>query len=195
MNDNAKMKFNESEFVKDFLKVYAANGGSKSEDEMLKRTVGNNGYTIGQQFTLTGKIEIKENTINGVKQTYIVLPTKEGVELSLMSLMGVSSLKGYDLENEVTIEYGTKQNTKTRTTKSELLEDFDFTMCFQPPTRNFLEFVGMIAEGAYDLTGKTATYLGTAVKPTVSKKKGEMNGEKFDAEMKRAIETKLWSIE
>lgn len=189
-----KMKFTDSEFVKNFLAVYTANGGSKTEAEMLNRTVGNNGYTLGQTFTFTGEIKVKENDINGVKQTYIVLPTEEGTELSLMAIMGVSSLKGYDLENEVPIEFKSGTRKDSRTTKSDLIEDFDFSQVWQPKTRNFLELAGMIAEGEIDLKGQTATYLGIAVKPIVAKKAGESNGEKFDKDYKRAIETRLWSV-
>jgi len=194
-NENQnKMKFTDSEFVKNFLAVYTANGGTKTEAEMLNRTVGNNGYTLGQTFTFTGEIEVKENDINGVKQTYIVLPTEEGTELSLMTLMGVSSLKGYDLENPVTIEFKSGTKKDSRTTKSDLIEDFDFGQVWQPKTRNFLELAGMIAEGEINLKGQTATYLGIAVKPITAKKSGESNGEKFDKDYKRAIETRLWSV-
>lgn len=190
-----KRNFAESAFIQGFLATYAANGGSKTADEMLKRTVGNNGYVLGQEFTLTGDIAVKENEINGTKQTYLVLPTEEGVELSLMSLMGVSSLKGYDLENEVTIEYKVKNEKKSRTVKSDLIADFDFEQVWKPASRVFLELADMIHSGDIDLKGKTATYLGVAVKPITAKKKGESNGEKFEESYSRAIETRLWSIE
>lgn len=190
-----KRNFSESEFIKGFLATYAQNGGSKTADEMLKRTVGNNGYALGQEFTLTGDIVVKENEINGTKQTYLVLTTEEGVELSLMALMGVSSLKGYDLENEVTVEYKVKNDKKSRTVKSELTADFTFDNVWKPASRVFLELADMIHSGDLDLKGKTATYLGVAVKPITAKKKGESNGEKFDEGYARAIETRLWSIE
>ena len=188
-------KFIESEFVKDFLAIYAANGGTKTAEQMLNRTVGSNGYTKGQEFTLTGDIETKVNEINGTKQTYLVLPTKEGTELSLMSLMGVSSLKGYDLENEVTIEFLNGRNKESRTVKTDTVEGFDFADVWQPASRNLLELAYLIAEKEVDLTNKKVTYLGTVVKPIIAKKSGESNGEKFNIGFKRAIETKLWSIE
>lgn len=190
-----KRNFSESEFIKGFLATYAQNGGSKTADEMLKRTVGNNGYALGQEFTLTGDIAVKENEINGTKQTYLILTTEEGVELSLMALMGVSSLKGYDLENEVTVEYKVKNDKKSRTVKSDLIAGFDFSQVWKPASRIFLELADMIHSGDLDLKGKTATYLGVAVKPITAKKKGESNGEKFEEGYSRAIETRLWSIE
>jgi hypothetical protein len=187
-------RFLESDFVKGFMTVYEGVKGKDAADKMLTRTVGNNGYVIGQEFTFTGDIKTVTNEINGTKQVYIVLPTKEGTDLSLMSLMGVSSLKGYDLENEVEINFiGADKSKETRKVKSDFTADFDDV--WKPASRNLLELAGMIAEKAIDLTSKKATFLGTAVKPIVAKKKGESNGEKFEVGYKRAIETKLWSIE
>ena len=188
-----KRNFSEVEFVKNFVATYKANGGDA--DKLAKRTVGNNGYAVGQSFTLTGEILVKENEINGTKQTYLVLPTEEGTELSLMSLMGVSSLKGYDMENVVNVEFAEGTTKKTRPVQTEVTADFDFENVFKPASRNFLEFAGMIAENEVNLKGKVATFLGTVVKPITAKKDGEQNGEKYKKGYTRAIETKLWSVE
>jgi hypothetical protein len=190
-----KKAYLENAFVQEFIEAYKAVKGDEKAKDLLDRTVGNNGYTLGQSFTLTGKIERKTNTINNEKQVYIILPTNEGTDISLMSLMGVSSLKGYDLENTCEVEFGTAQKKQSRVVKTELVEDFDFADVWQPASRNLLELAGMIASGDLDLTNRTTTYLGTAVKPIISKKKGEQNGEKFEVGFKRAIETKLWSVE
>lgn len=187
-------------FIKNYLDVYKANGGKKSEQDLLDRVVGNNGYQLGVTYTLTGAIVVKTSKINGVAQTAIVLPTEEGVELSLANLMGVSSLKGYDLSgNDLTIEYyeitDKKQTTlKTRTTRTELEVNFDFEDVWQPPTRNFLTLAGMIADGTYDVTGKKVKFLGTACKPFKAKSAGEMGTETWKAENMRVIESKLWSL-
>lgn len=188
-------------FIKNYLDVYKANGGKKSEQDLLDRVVGNNGYQLGVTYTLTGAIVVKTSKINGVAQTAIVLPTEEGVELSLANLMGVSSLKGYDLSgNDNVIEYydvtDKKQTTlKTRTTHTELVADFEFENVWQPPTRNFLNLAGQIADGTYDVTGKKVTFLGTACKPFKAKSAGEMGTETWKAENMRVIESKLWSLE
>lgn len=188
-------------FIKNYLDVYKANGGKKSEQDLLDRVVGNNGYQLGVTYTLTGAIVVKTSKINGVAQTAIVLPTEEGVELSLANLMSVSSLKGYDLSgNDLTIEYyevtDKKQTTlKTRTTRTELVANFDFENVWQPPTRNFLNLAGQIADGTYDVTGKKVTFLGTACKPFKAKSAGEMGTETWKAENMRVIESKLWSLE
>jgi hypothetical protein len=188
-----KRNFSEVEFVKNFVATYKANGGDA--DSLAKRTVGNNGYSLGQQFTLKGEIVVKENEINGMKQTYLVLPTEEGTELSLMSLMGVSSLRGYEMTNEIEVQYLDGTNTLTRKVKTEVIDGFKFEDVFKPASRNFLEFAGMIAEKEIDLKGKIATFLGTAVKPITAKKDSDGKSiEKFKKGFSRAIETKLWSI-
>lgn len=190
-----KKNYQENEFVKNFLSVYAANNGSKTPEELLNRTVGNNGFALGQRDKLTGDIKIRETEIDGKKQTFIVLPTENGNEFSLMSLMSVSSLKGYSLTESVEVEFDVKNAKQTRSVKSDLIEDFDFADVWQPKSRNLLELAAMIADKEINLTGKTVTFLGTAVKPFIAKKDGEMFGESYKKGYQRAIETKLWKIE
>lgn len=198
-----KKNYQENELVKKFLEKYTEVNGQEKADKLSDKTIGNNGYEIGQQFTLLGTIDFKEQTVNGTKTVYWYLPTKEGTDLSLMSLMGVSSLKNYSDES-VEVEYYTvngkgkdaKDEKKTRTVTPDYLpKDNDFSEVWQPASRHLLTMVAMIADGDVDLKDKTVTFLGTAVKPIVAKQDGTQNGEKYRAEYKRAIETKLWSIE
>lgn len=197
MDDNKR--FIESQFVTDFKAIYEQVNGKEKLEALEKRNVGNNGYVIGQEFTLTGDIKAATNEINGAKQVYIVLTTKEGTDLSLQALMGVSSLKGYVFDTDVDVEFdGKDENNAVVKKVRKVRSDFDknaFGSVWMPETRNLLTLAGMIAEKHINLTGKTATFLGTAVKPITAKKKGEQNGEKFKEFYARAIETKLWSIE
>lgn len=196
MEDNKR--FIESQFVTDFKAIYEEVNGKEKLEALEKRNVGNNGYVIGQEFHLTGDIKTVTNEINGVKQVYIALTTKEGTDLSLQALMGVSSLKGYVFDADVDVEFDTKDEAGSFVKKSrKVRSDFskgDFTNVWMPETRNLLTLAGMIAEKHINLTNKTATYLGTAVKPITAKKRGEQNNEKFKEGYARAIETKLWSI-
>lgn len=198
-----KKNYQENELVKKFLEKYSETRGADKAKELVERTVGNNGYSVGQTFTLLGTIDFKEQTINGTKTVYWYLPTKEGVDLSLMSLMSVSSLKGYS-NDSVEIESYTKtgagknaqETMKTRTVTPDFTPDeSNFDAVWQPVSRHLLTLVAMIADGEVNLVDKTATFLGTAVKPIIAKKDGEQNGEMYHAGYKRAIETKLWSIE
>lgn len=196
MEDNKR--FIESQFVTDFKAIYEEVNGKEKLEALEKRNVGNNGYVIGQEFHLTGDIKTVTNEINGVKQVYIALTTKEGTDLSLQALMGVSSLKGYVFDTDVDVEFDTKDEAGSFVKKSrKVRSDFskgDFNNVWMPETRNLLTLAGMIAEKHINLTNKTATYLGTAVKPITAKKRGEQNNEKFKEGYARAIETKLWSI-
>lgn len=191
-----KKNYLENDLVKKFLADYK---NAKGKDYDQTRIVGNNGYSVGQSFKLTGEIEYKDNEINGTKSVYWVLHAEGGVELSLMSLMGVSSLKGYCTDNtkEFPVEfYNAKTKDKdTRTVTATVESNFDFEDVWQPPTRNLLDLAGMIAEGDLNLKGKTITYLGTVVKPFTAKKDSEQNGEKVKEGYKRVIETRLWSME
>lgn len=190
-----KKNYQENEFVKGFLAEYEKHHTADQVTKLKERVVGNNGFTLGQQFTLTGEITTASRDINGTTQVYIILPTKEGTELSLMSLMGVSSLKGYVANGEsVNVEFDANGDKKTREVKCELVANFNFDHVWKPASRNLLELAGMIAEGDVALANKKVTFLGTAVKAFVAKKDGEQNGESYGEGYTRAIETRLWKI-
>lgn len=190
-----KKNYQENDLVKKFLEDYKTD---KGDDYDTTRTAGNNGYSVGQSFTLTGEIDYKRNTINGAKSVYWYLVTEEGAELSLMSIMGVSSPKGYCTDNtkEFPVEfYNSKTKKKDFRNVSAMVDsEFDFDDVWQPPTRNVLDLAGMIAEGDLNLKGKIITYLGTIVKEFTAKKDTVQNGETVKEGYKRVIETRLWSM-
>lgn len=191
-----KKNYLENDLVKKFLEDYKS---ATNKDYDQTRVVGNNGYTPGQTFVLTGEIAYKTTEINGTKAVYWYLTAEGGVELSLMALMGVSSLKGYitNAEEEIPVDYYDKKskNKETRTIRATVTADFDFEDVWQPASRNLLTLAGMIADGDLKLKGKTVTYLGTVVKPIIAKKESEQNGETVKEGYRRAIETRLWSVE
>lgn len=191
-----KKNYLENDLVKKFLEDYKS---ATNKDYDQNRVVGNNGYTPGQTFVLTGEIAYKTTEINGAKAVYWYLTAEGGVELSLMALMGVSSLKGYitNADEEISVDYYDKKSKskETRTIHATVTADFDFEDVWQPASRNLLTLAGMIADGDLKLKGKTVTYLGTVVKPIIAKKESEQNGETVKEGYRRAIETRLWSIE
>ena len=190
-----KKNYQENEFVKGFLAEYEKHHTADQVAKLKDRVVGNNGFTLGQSFTLTGEIKTASRDINGTTQVYIVLPTKEGTELSLMSLMGVSSLKGYLANGDsIDVEFDVNGVKKTKEVKCDLVQNFNFDQVWKPASRNLLELAGMIAEGDIQLSNKKVTFLGTAVKSYVAKKDGEQNGESYSEGYTRAIETRLWKI-
>lgn len=190
-----KKSYLENEVIKQFMDAYKACHTDEQVKNLEDRTVGNNGYYIGQEFTLTGEIDWKEQDVNGTKQVYWFLKTVEGAELSLQSLMGISSLKNYRLEGSVEVEFLEGRATKTRTVTAAVqnggVQEADLWV---PKSRHFLTEVQNILEGVEDLRNKKVTFLGTAVRPIIAKKAGEQNGEKYAVGAKRAIETKLWSV-
>lgn len=186
-------KFLENDFVKSFLAVYEQHHSADDVAKLKERVVGSNGYTVGQTFTLTGEIAVKENTINDKKQVYLILKTKEGTELSLMSLMGVSSLNGYKFDKAYPHEWDIDGEKKSRDVVATMPEK-DFSKAWVIPTRNLLELAAMIADGTLSLKDKKATFLGTAIKPYPAKKDDTQNGESYKAGYARVIETKIWAV-
>jgi hypothetical protein len=190
-----KKSYLENEVIKKFMEAYKACHTDKEVEKLESRNVGNNGYYIGQTFTLTGEVEWKENKINDETQVYWYLTTQEGAELSLQSLMGISSLKGYLLEGSTEVEFVDGNDKKSRTVTAEVKAGTNEKSLWTPKSRHFLTEVQNILEGRESLEGKTVTFLGTAVKPIEAKKSGKQNGETYEKGYKRAIETKLWSVE
>lgn len=196
-NEVVKKGYENNEFVKNFVATYKANHPGKDLTKLTNRVVGNNGYAVDQSFTLTGEIgigEVKDDK-GKVTATYVVLKTEEGTDLSLMQLMGVSSLRGYaERGTELIEEYDNQQGKKQ---ERKIVGDFDheeFASCWKPKTRVFLELAAMIADKVEDLTGKTVTFRGTACKQTTAKDAGESFGEKYKKDYKRVIQTKMWTI-
>lgn len=190
-----KKSFLDNEVIKKFVDAYKACHTAEQYENLEKRTVGNNGYYLGQQFTLTGDIDWKSQKINGTEQVYWFLKTVEGDELSLQSLMGISSLKNYLLSGSVEVEYLDGNETKTRTVTADVVAGTKIEDLWVPKSRHFLTEVQNILEGRETLANRKVTFLGTAVRPIVTKKSGDQNGEKFNKGFRRAIETKLWSVE
>ena len=190
-----KKSFLDNEVIKKFVEAYKACHTAEQYENLEKRTVGNNGYYLGQQFTLTGDIDWKSQKINGTEAVYWFLKTVEGDELSLQSLMGISSLKNYLLSGSVEVEYLDGNETKTRTVTADVVAGTKIEDLWVPKSRHFLTEVQNILEGHEALANRKVTFLGTAVRPIVTKKSGDQNGEKFNKGFRRAIETKLWSVE
>lgn len=171
-------------------------------NKLQSRLVGNNGFALGQSFTLTGELKIIRNLSDkGVPTAiYLALGTKEGTDISLQSIMNISSLNGYILNDTPIFEdYSTtKAKNAEKLTKEHqttLVEDFDFSDVYQPPTRNLIDFATQIQQGKVQLEGLKATYLGTAYKQITAKKDGDSFGEHYLAGYRRCIATKLWKVE
>lgn len=186
MKDSTK----NSELVKSYMEAAKKAGMNEPKNS----TVGNNGYTLGQQFHSTG-MKLVEAEINGKKSVYVAVTTEEGIDLSIKSLMGVSSLSGYETTGEFeseSREAGKKVVTKI---KAEVVDNFDFEQCFQPSCRQLLDFIAEAEENSF-FEGKTITYLGKVVRPYEAKKDSPATSfEAYKKGDKRAMAVKLWSVE
>lgn len=176
------------------VKSYLEAAKKAGMNEPKNNTVGNNGYTLGQQFHSNG-MKLVETEINGKKTVYVAVTTEEGIDLSVKSLMGISSLSGYETTGEFeseSREAGKKVVTKI---KAEVVDDFDFERVFQPACRQLLDFIAEAEEnGTFD--GKTITYLGKVVRPYEAKKDSPATSfETYKKGDKRAMSVKLWSVE
>lgn len=172
--------------------------GDDRAKKLSERTVGNNGYNLGQTFTFTGKIENQKtkDADGNVTAIYPALETTDGVWLSVGSLMGISSLKGYLKDGEQgTHEWLDEDGEKqVKTLQNEVVDHFDFSKVFNPPTRHLLTFVNMLAKGEYPIAGKKVTYLGQVHRQFTAKKDGESFNESWEKGFARCASVRLWAI-
>ena len=154
------------------------------DDNKNVRHVGNNGYVIGQQFELDGTFGVEEIK-NGNKVTgcFFACGTKQGVKLSLASLMGLSSLNGYKLEGEDTAylepigENGPTDKQKADSIKytAKVADDVDDTFIGWEdcPTRDIYDLVVRIENEKLKLEGMTVEYKGQVIRGWDAKKGGD----------------------
>lgn len=173
----------------------------KSEAEALGRTVdlenekrvGSNGYNIGQSFTLTGEIKIAKVT-NGNGETtgvYLALPTKEGVDLSLQSLMGLSSLRGYEMQGEADDSTGNHYDAEVAGDVKK-----DFVGWKNLPSRDLYEMAARIESGDIKLEGKKVTYKGRVFRKWNARQAGTdlTTGQSYAEGDARVSRVQLWHV-
>lgn len=174
----------------------------KKIDTSVERTIGNNGYNLGQQFTLTGAIEIVEikndpNDAKKVTGVYLGLPTEEGPKLSLAALMGVSTLRGYILEGSVTEQRAGAAENELRTFTAETTADAKKPTfrCWNLKDRNIYALAKQIRENPDMLKAKKVTFHGVALRTIVRRSDTEdFNGVQWHANDVSVIQQRLWSV-
>ena len=173
-----------SELLKKYATIRKQADSKWVDDTKHVRNVGNNGYVIGQQFELDGTFGVEEIK-NGNKVTgcFFACGTKQGVKLSLASLMGLSSLNGYKLEGEDTAylepigENGPTDKQKADSIKytAKVADDVDDTFIGWEdcPTRDIYDLVVRIENEQVQLEGITVEYKGQVIRGWDAKKKGD----------------------
>ena len=185
-----KCEVSKSENLKEF-KQRAEELGRTVDLEAEKR-VGSNGYNIGQVFTLDGSLKIAEvrrgTEVTGV---FLALGTKEGVDLSLQSLMGLSSLRGYELEGEADDSTGNHYD-------AEVAKDVkkDFVGWRNIPTRDLYEMAARIEAGEIKIADKKITYKGRVFRKWVARTAGTdlTTGQAYAEGDERVSRVQLWQV-
>jgi hypothetical protein len=163
------------------------------------RNVGNNGYNLGQSFTLTGAIEVVDIKDNDDKVTgcYLGLPTEEGPKLSLAALMGVSTLRGYILEGSVTEKRAGVEEEKLRTFTAETTKEAKQPTfrCWNLKDRNIYALAKQIKEQPDWLKGKKATFHGVALR-TITRRQNTTDFDNIEWAVGdvSVIQQRLWSV-
>ena len=175
--------------------AYTEVGSDHDKVEMdTKRNVGNNGYTLGQTFTLTGKLKVV--TSKELKSAYLALETEEGLDLSLQRVMGISSMKGYSTtEAAINVVRPTKTaNPIEETVTPEVANDFKFEDCWQPETRDLYDMAAIIRANAADYKGRIAEYKGVVVRQIEAKKDSKQATNGWKKGDKRAMTAQMWVL-
>lgn len=186
--------------MKEIVSKSAILGEFKKQAEALGRTVnleeekrvGSNGYNIGQTFTLDGTIKIAKVSRNGeTTGVFLALGTKEGVDLSLQSLMGLSSLRGYELTGEADDSTGNHYDAEVAADVKK-----DFIGWKNLPTRDLYELAARIEAGEIVLKDKRITYKGRVFRKWVARTAGTdlTTGQSYAEGDKRVSRVQLWQV-
>ena len=176
------------------------------DDTQQVRNVGNNGYVIGQQFELDGSFGVEEIK-NGDKVTgaYFACGTRQGVKLSLASLMGLTSLRGYKLSGEDT-SYCAKINGEPTEAQlkdsvkytAQVADDVDETFVgwADCPTRDIYDLVVRIENEQFSLDGIAVEYKGQVIRGWEAKKTGDdiVVGKKYAQGAHRVTRQHLFKV-
>jgi hypothetical protein len=167
--------------------------GGRDVDLEKGRIIGNNGYVLNQQFELTGVVDTVPVTDADGKQTevFIGLETTTGQWLSLKSLMGLSSLRGYVLDGTMTDAQKVEHTAKVADDVNE-----QFIGWADCPTRDLFDLTAQIEADPNMVKGKTVTYKGQVYRPFVAKKAGKdlATGLPVKKGDNRAQDAKLWEV-
>ena len=172
-----------SEMLRKYATIRKEADSTWKDDTQQVRNVGNNGYVIGQQFELDGTFGVEEIK-NGDKVTgaYFACGTRQGVKLSLASLMGLTSLRGYKLSGEDT-SYCAKINGEPTEAQlkdsvkytAQVADDVDETFVgwADCPTRDIYDLVVRIENEQFKLNGISVEYKGQVIRGWEAKKTGD----------------------
>lgn len=173
-------------------KLAAARGVDASE--IKEKTVGNNGRPLDSEAIFTGKVDLVDRNINGNSVSFYAAETKKGEWISIQSIMGVSSLKGYELEGKFQHQNNEGESDVTADVSAKFKADQNMPR-WEPPTRDFYECVAQL-QATEMLKDVRLFYRGTAVRPYEAKKdyiSTTANGESWSKGAKRTMTAQIWT--
>lgn len=175
-------------------KLAAARGVDVSE--IKEKTVGNNGRPLDSEVTFTGKVDLITREINGNEVPYYAAETKKGDWISVQSIMGVSSLNGYELTGKFPHKNSEGQTDVSANVSEKFKANPSSFKCWEPPTRDFYECIAQL-QAAELLKGVRLYYRGIAVRPYKAKKdyiSTIANGECWSKDDPRTMTAQIWTI-
>jgi hypothetical protein len=163
------------------------------------RTVGNNGMAVGQEVELTGVLNPAVPVKNAEGKTtavFIGLETSDGGFLSLQSVMGISSMRGYSTTepaiNETRVKASKQSPAKAETINPEVIDNFEFDEMWKPETRDLYDMAALIMADPSIVKG-VWQYCGLVVRQIIAKKDSSASSfEKYCEGDKRAMTAKMW---
>ena len=195
-----------SELLKKYATIRKTADSTWKDDTQQVRNVGNNGYVIGQQFELDGTFGVEEiKNGDNVTGAYFACGTKQGVKLSLASLMGLTSLRGYKLSGEDT-SYCAKINGEPTEAQlkdsvkytAQVADDVDETFVgwADCPTRDIYDLVVRIENEQFKLNGISVEYKGQVIRGWDAKKTGDdiVVGKKYAQGAHRVTRQHLFKV-
>lgn len=163
--------------------------------EIKDKTVGNNGRPLDSDVIFTGKVDLIDREINGNKVSYYAAETKKGEWISVQSIMGVSALKGYELEGKFPHQNNEGESNVSADVSAKFKADQNMPR-WEPPTRDFYECVAQL-QATEMLKDVRLYYRGIAVRPYEAKKdfiSTTANGESWSKGAKRTMTAQIWTI-
>lgn len=163
--------------------------------EIKEKIVGNNGRPLDSDVTFTGKVDLITRKINGNDVTYYAAETKKGEWISVQSLMGISSLKGYELEGKFPHQNNESESEVVADVSAKFKADPNMPR-WEPPTRDFYECIAQL-QATEMLKEVRLFYRGIVVRPYEAKKdyiSTTANGESWSKGAKRTMTSQIWTI-
>lgn len=188
------------------IKDYYQNSPSVSQatkkriEEAGGYVIGNNGYAVGQTFTLTGNVAMRDYKVGDAKGKSPQAETTDGNWISIKAIMGLSSPRGYVFSGKLEAcrkaEAEKKSKGTAYTSYEEVTADCDIPVEEYPSdnfsSRDLFEVYAACKANKEILEGATLTYHGIIARIAVAKK-ADTNGRHVGDEF--IIQSRVWTLE